>query len=76
MRCAGNLSQYRDHEGVEHEPRLVARIVPPCRLDNKPLSELVALLCEFYGKCTVVVETNAGYALINLLSELRYLSFA
>ena len=63
--------QYRDHEGTEYQPRLVARIVPPCRLDNKPLSELVALLCEFYGRCTVIVEVNAGFALINYLKELR-----
>ena len=63
--------EYRDSEGVMHEPRLVARVVAPCRYDNKPVSELIALLCEYYGRCTVIPETNNGFGLLNPLKELR-----
>jgi hypothetical protein len=59
---------YRDAEGVLHSPRLVARIAPPCRLDNKPAAFQVDLLSRWYGRCIVAVENNNG---IGLLKELR-----
>ena len=62
---------YRDSDGVFHEPRLVARIAPPCRIDNKPAAKQVDLLSKWYGRCIVAVEINNG---IGMLKELRELS--
>jgi len=59
---------YRDEDGVLHQPRLVARVVPPCRWDNAPLAGQVDLLSRWYGRCIVAVEINNG---IGLLKELR-----
>lgn len=59
---------YQDGDDVMHRPRLVARIAPPCRLDNKPAARLTALLSRWYGGCIVAVEINAG---IGMLKELR-----
>ncbi len=59
---------YRDSDGVLHNPRLVARIAPPCRLDNKPAAGQVDLVSKWYGRCIVGVEINNG---IGMLKELR-----
>lgn len=59
---------YRDHEGTIHPARLVARVAPPCRLDNKPAAMQVDLLSRWYGRCIAAVEINNG---IGMLKELR-----
>lgn len=59
---------YRDGDGVFHSPRLVARIAPPCRWDNRPAAKQVELLSRWYGGCIVAVEVNNG---IGMLKDLR-----
>ena len=59
---------YKDSDGVFHQPRLAARIAPPCRLDNKPAAFQVDLVSKWYGRCIVAVEINNG---IGMLKELR-----
>jgi hypothetical protein len=68
--AVGVLRQgYRDSRtGVWYRPRLVARILPPCRVDLDVLAVMVAALSRYYGNCNVVVESNAhGLALLELL---------
>lgn len=60
---------YRDENGVHHKPMEVARIAPPCRLDNKPLAEQIDLLSRYYGRCLCVPEVNQAYGLLNPLRD-------
>ncbi len=62
-------ADYLDGEGRRWPPRLVARIKPPWRGDNKPTARLTALLARYYGRCLVVVESNQ-LGLIDALKEL------
>jgi hypothetical protein len=60
---------YIDHQKTFYPVKVVARIKAPCRFDTKPLAKQIALLSTYYGRCSVVVETNAGIALITTLRD-------
>ncbi len=61
---------YIDDEKTFHMPRLVARIVPPCRLDNRPAARLVDMLSRWYGRCVAAVEINNGIGMVKDLRDL------
>jgi hypothetical protein len=59
---------YREKGGLWQKTRLVARIATPCQVDNSILARQIDLLSRWYGRATVAVETNMGFA---LLAQLR-----
>jgi len=60
---------YINDHGQHFKPRVVARIKPPCQIDNTPLAEQVAILSEYYGRCQIVVEANRGGTVIAKLRD-------
>jgi hypothetical protein len=55
--------------GGWHPPRVVARIVTPCRWDIDVLAEYVYRLHRYYGRCLIVPEVNMDRGLIEILKQ-------
>ena len=51
---------YRDPNGVEWNPMLVARIIAPNVMDATPLMDIGSRLAKWYGNCLVIPEVNKG----------------
>lgn len=51
---------YRDGNGVEWNPMLVARVLAPNVMDATPLMDITSRLAKWYGNCLVIPEVNKG----------------
>ena len=57
--------------GIWHPPRVVACLVPKCRIDIDLLAEEVAKMAKYHGNCLVVPEANNDCGLIMCLRKLN-----
>lgn len=60
---------FMDTRNNPHLLAVVARIRPPCQWEFGVLARGLYLLAHYYGDCCIVVEANAGIALITELRD-------
>lgn len=62
---------YKAGPGDYRPLKMVARVRPPCHLDDPMLAEMIAFLSVYYGHALTVVENNKGVGILRLLQD-RY----
>lgn len=60
---------YMDHRGHFFPVKVVARVKPPNQWENEALARQIYLLSLYYGGATIVVEANAGAAILKSLAH-------
>lgn len=62
---------YQDKAGVFHRLKVVARLKPPCQWEDEIVTDALEEISAYYGRAIIVVEGNAGTAILKSLNNRR-----